>query len=667
MSALSIPQAFELAVQHHQAGRLSEAETFYRQILAAKPNHSGALHFLGVLACQSGQLSAAVEWISQSLAINPSNHVAHSNLGIALYDQGRIEEAVAAYRRALELRPDFTEAHNNLGNALRDLGDLEAAMTAFRRALELKPDFAKAHNNLGNALHDQGRIVDAEAAFRQAIALQPDYPEAHSNLAGNLCQQGRISEAIAAARRAIEIRPDYPPAHNNLGKALHEAGQWRAAADAYRSALQFNPKNSAIRSNLIYTLHFDPAPSGQAIAEATNAWNRQIADPLKADFRPHTNEHNPTRRLRIGYVSPDFCDHAVGRNLAPLLANQTQDSFEVFCYSGVVRPDGFTAQFRGWSQHWRQIAGVADEALAEIIRRDGIDILVDLSQHIAGNRLPLFARRPAPVQVSFVGYPGSAGLEAIEYRISDRWLEGERNDEWSGPDWHRMSNVEHTQAERVLLIDSFWCYDPGGTELAVKDSPAKSQGHITFGSLSNFTKCNDFSLRLWARVLREVPGSRLILLTGFGDHRQRVVELFEDEGVEGNRLEFVARCPRREYLELYHRLDIMLDPFPYGGHTTSLDALWMGVPVVSLAGERPVSRGGLSILSNLGLPELVAFTEDDYIEVATRLASDVPRLAELRQTLRSRIEQSVLMDAPRFARQIEAAFRSIWQQWCAER
>ena len=671
MSALNIPQTFELALLHHQAGRTAEAETLYRQILATQPDHAGALHFLGVIAFQSGQLPEAIERIRQSLAINPANHVAHSNLGIALYDRGRIEEAAAAWRRAIELKPAFAEAHNNLGNALRDLGQLEAAMAAFCRALELKPDFAKAHNNLGNAFHDQRRFAEAETAFRRAIALKPDYTEAHSNLAGALCEQGRLREAIAAARRSIELKPDYPLAYNNLGKALHDQGDWRAAADAYRSALHINPKSSAIRSNLILALHFDPASNTQAIAEAMEGWNRHIGDPLKASFRPHLNERNPARRLSLGYVSPDFFDHAVGRNLVPLLTHQNRDAFEVFCYSGVLRPDGFTDQFRGWSHHWRQIAGIPDDTLAETIRRDGIDILVDLSQHIAGNRLPLFARRPAPVQVSFVGYPGSTGLEAIEYRISDRWLEPPghmQRTEHGGAGFQPASDPASCDlhpASGLYLLDSFWCYDPCGLEVPINELPAQSHGHVTFGSLCNFTKTNEFILRLWARVLRQLPGSRLILLAGFGDHRQRTVELFAREGVAGNRLEFLARCPRREYLELYHQLDIVLDPFPYGGHTTSLDALWMGVPVVSLAGQRAVSRAGLSILRNLGLPELVASSEDEYIEISTRLANDLARLTELRHTLRSRMEQSVLMDGPHFARQIEAAFRSMWQQWSA--
>jgi predicted O-linked N-acetylglucosamine transferase (SPINDLY family) len=311
-----------------------------------------------------------------------------------------------------------------------------------------------------------------------------------------------------------------------------------------------------------------------------------------------------------------------------------------------------TDEFRLCAQLWRNTVGMEDEALAELIRQDGVDILVDLTQHMAGNRLLMFARKPAPVQVSFAGYPDSTGLETIEFRISDRYLELHQ----------RMERIG--RKEFVYLIDSFWCYDPCGMNIQVNELPSKSSGIITFGNLNNFCKVNAPVLRLWARVLRKVKDSRLLLLSKNGSHRQRTLDAFEREGVQASRLEFVGYRPRREYLELYHRLDIVLDSFPSNGHTTSLDALWMGVPVVSLAGETPVSRAGLSQLNNLGLPELVACSEAEYVNVAEALAQNLPRLAQLRSTLRERMENSVIMDSSRFARNIESAYRKMWQAWC---
>ena len=307
-----------------------------------------------------------------------------------------------------------------------------------------------------------------------------------------------------------------------------------------------------------------------------------------------------------------------------------------------------------------------------------MDILVDLTQHLAGNRLPMFARCPAPVQVSFAGYPESAGVEAIGYRISDRFLESETVDAEIGDEsweigWKREpdrqspnSELRLTTKEHVFLIDSFWCYDPCGVQVEINGLPAGERQHITFGSLNNFCKVNEAVLKLWGRVLATVNGSRLIILSHAGSHRQRVLEVFEREGIEVHRIEFVEPRPRQDYLDLYHRLDIALDPFPYNGHTTSLDALWMGVPVVSLAGRSAVSRAGLSQLFHLGLPELVAFSEEEYVKIAGRLAGDRPRLLELRGTLRARMETSVVMDAPRFARGIETAYRAMWRRWCAQ-
>jgi predicted O-linked N-acetylglucosamine transferase (SPINDLY family) len=335
-----------------------------------------------------------------------------------------------------------------------------------------------------------------------------------------------------------------------------------------------------------------------------------------------------------------------------------------------------TAEFRQGADQWRETVGLTDDALAALVRQDQVDILVDLSLHTSGNRLPVFARRPAPVQMSFAGYPESAGIKAIEYRISDRWLESEMGDGSSEIGWKSEPELRSPnsdlRAERICLIDSFWCYDPCGIEVALNELPLKEHGHVTFGSLNNFCKITEPMLKLWARILRlsgpglaPSAGSRLLLLAHPGSHRQRITDLLAREGVEAHRVEFLEWRARREYLELYRRLDIVLDPFPYGGHTTTLDALWMGVPVVSLAGAPPASRAGLSILGNLGLPELTAFSEDDYVRIASDLAGDPARLADLRRTLRSRMEASVLMDAPRFARNIESVYRVMWRSWCA--
>ena len=649
--SMTIPQAFQIAVDHHRAGRLAEAERVYRQILAAQPDHADALHHLGVIAQQTGRHDVAVEWIRQAIALNPNNPAAHSNLGEAYRRMGLSDEALAAFHHALELKPDSPETHCNLGAALRVRGQLDEAMAAYRRALELKPDYPEAHYNLGNALRDRGQLEEALAAYRRALERRPGYPDACYNLGNALRDRGQLEEALAAYRRALELTPDFPEAHNNLGNALKDLGRLDEAIAAFRRALQHQHNHSDAHSNLVYTLHFHPGHYDTTVAEEQRCWNRQFGDPLKSFIRPHANDRSPERRLRIGYISPDFRDHVVGRNLVPLFEGHDRRNFEILCYSDVVRPDGMTDEFRQRAQAWRSTVDADDAAVAEMIRRDGVDILVDLTQHMAGNRLPVFARKPAPVQVSFAGYPESAGLDAIEYRISDRYLEGGSTNEGAG------------MKEQVLLIDSFWCYDPCGAEVEVNGLPARESGSITFGCLNNFCKINEPVLRLWAKVLKNVKDSRLLMRSPAGGHRQRILEILGGERVEARRVEFVESRQRREYLELYHRLDVVLDTFPYNGHTTSLDALWMGVPVVSLAGNTPVSRAGLSQLTNLRLPELVARSESEYVNIAESLARDLLCLADLRSTLRDRMKASVLMDAPRFARQVERAYRTMWRTW----
>jgi predicted O-linked N-acetylglucosamine transferase (SPINDLY family) len=701
---LTIQQTYDLALEHHRAGRLSEAGDLYRRILAVQPGHFKALKSLGALACQLGQYGAAIEWCRQATAVEPNDPGAWSNLGAALSGNRQLDAALTAYRRALELQPDHADATYNFANALRDSGRIDEAVAAYRRALQLKPTRAEAGNNLGLTLELKGQFDEAVSAYQQALASKSDHVETLINLGKILIRLGRIDDAIAALRRAIELQPDCAEAHYNLGVALHECdildgavhtyrralaikpdfaeiennlgntlraqGLLDEAIASYRRALLLRPGVSEFQSNLILALHYHPAQDDRAIEEEQQRWNRKFGHFPAIRIPSHVNDRNPDRRLRIGYVSGDLRDHVVGRNVAPLFRYHDHPHFEVCCYSGVERPDKLTETFRQHADLWRDTARLSDEALAQLIRQDRVDILVDLSQHTAGHRLAVFARQPAPVQVSFAGYPESTGLEAIAHRISDRWLESEMADRRSEIGWKhepdlRSPNSDLRTTERVFLIDSFWCFDPCGTEAAVNESPAGETGRVTFGSLHSFGKINEPVLRLWAQVLHAVPGSRLILQSGFGSHRQRTRDILGNEGIPADRVDFVPRRPRHEYLELHHRLDIVLDPFPYGGHTTSLEALWMGVPVVSLAGRRPVSRAGLSILNNLGLPELVATSKDDYIKIAGALAGDLPRLAALRRTLRSRMETSVLMDAPRFARGIESAYRAMWRHWCA--
>jgi len=649
---MTVQEQIESALSHHQAGRLSEAERIYRQVLAQQPDHADALHLLGVLVAGAGRLDAAVELIRRAIAICPANAAYYGNLGIALRGKGQVDEAIAAYRQAIRLMPDYAEAHNNLGNALAAMGQLNEAIVSYRQAIRFRADYAIAHSNLGNALTEMGQIDEAITVCRQAIRLKPDLAEAHSNLGNALKGTGQLDEAIVSYRQAIRLKADFVEAHSNLGSALVCLGQLDAAIVAYREAIRLKPDDAGAHSNLVYTLHYHPGYDSRMIREELGRWNRQHAEPLKKLVQPHANSRQPDRRLRIGYLSPDFRDHVVGRNLLPLLREHDRGQTEIFCYSNVVCADGLTVQFQRYTDVWRSIVGLSDSQAVDLIRQDRIDILVDLALHTAKNRLVLLAQKPAPVQATFAGYPGSTGLDSIDYRLTDPYL-----------DPPGLNDQFYTETS-IRLPDSFWCYEPQVTELAVNPLPAQANGHVTFGCLNNFCKVNEPVLRLWANILKSIDRSRLMILCPEGSHRQSLLDMLEREGISPDRVELIAHCPRLQYLELYHRIDVGLDTFPYNGHTTSLDSFWMGVPVVTLLGQTAVGRAGLSQLTNLGLPELIARNPEQYVQIATDLARDLSRLAELRRTLRARVQASPLMDAPRFARNIEAAYWQMWRKWC---
>ena len=649
----TISEALTIAIRHHQAGRLQLAEQIYRQILQVDPNHVDALHLLGLIAHHTGRHALAVEYIGRAIELNGTMAAFHNNLAEAYRALRKTPEAAACYRRALELNPEFAEAHNNLGVVYAEQGKAEEAIASYRRALQLKPDFAEACSNLGNALRDQGKLDEAVAFYRRALQLRPDFAEAYSNLGNALKGLGELDEAVACCRHAVELKPNLAEGYSLLGSVLKEQGKLSEAIACYRQALKLKPDFSKAHSNLIYARLFSPGCDAQTLYEEHREWNQQHAAALAHCIQPHRNDRSPERRLRVGYVSPDFRDHVVGRNLLPLFRAHDHRRFEIVCYADVPCPDELTRRFQGYADAWRDTAGVGDAQLAGQIRDDGVDILVDLTLHMAHHRLLVFARKPAPVQVTFAGYPGTTGLSTIDYRITDPYLDP------PGPD-------DRYYAEKsIRLPDSFWCYDPLESELAVNALPAAEKGYITFGCLNNFCKVNPEVLQLWAQVLGAVGRSRLMLLASEGMHRQPTLDLLAPEGVAAERVTFVAMQPRPQYLRHYHNIDIGLDTVPYNGHTTSLDALWMGVPVVTLSGATVVGRAGVSQLMNLGLPELIASSPVQYVKIATELARDLSRLSALRATLRTRMQESSLMDAPRFARNIEAAYREMWRRWCA--
>jgi predicted O-linked N-acetylglucosamine transferase (SPINDLY family) len=650
----TVTTALATAVAHHQAGRLELAAEIYRRILAVEPQQADALHLLGALALQRGEHALAAGKIRQAIAVNPQVAAYHNNLGNALLGLGKLDAAIRSYGRAVELDVRDALAQNNLGYALQSAGRLDEALAAYERALQLSPGFAAAHNNLGGVYRVQGKLQEAVACFQRAVQLQPDYAEAYNNLAVAWQALRKLDEARACCARAVELRPDYAEAQLNLGNVYKDQACIAEALACYGRAQQLRPGHHAAHSNRLYTLLYSPEHDAASILAECRQWDEVHAAPLAADRRPHTNQRAPERPLRIGYVSSNFRQHPLSLIAGPLLQAHDHGQFAVYGYSDVVAPDAETDRLQGYADVWRMIGGWPDVQVAEQIRADAIDILVDLTMHMADHRLLVFARKPAPVQVCWFAYPGTTGLAAIDYRFTDPHL-----------DPPGLGDGDYSEVS-VRLPDTFWCYDPGSDKPDVGPLPALANGYVTFGCLNNFCKINAGVLQVWAAVLRAMPDARLMLLSKEGTHRLATLDTLQAAGVAAERVSFVGMRARSEYLKLYQQIDLGLDTFPYNGHTTSLDSFWMGVPVVSLVGRTVVGRAGLSQLTNLGLPELAATTPEQFVALATQLAGDRKRLTQLRGELRGRMQASPLMDGPRFARGVENAYRRMWQRWCAE-
>ncbi len=618
MTPATLEQTMRIGVGHHHAGRFAEAEATYRRVLAQWPDHADAWHLLGVLAGQVGRLDAAIDLIGRAIAINADVAMYHSNLGEIHRRSGQPEPAIARFERALELNPDSAEAHNNLGNVLWERGRLDAALARYRHAIALRPLYADAHSNLGNALKDMGRLDEAADAYRRAIDLKPDMAEAHNNLGSALLEQGRVDEALACFRTAAAINPD-----------LSKAG-----------------------SNFVQTLHYHPGYDARAILDEHRHWAQRHAEPLAGEMRPHPIDREPGRSLRIGFLSPDFRDHPVGRLLLPLFSDHDRRQAAFIGYSDVKAPDAVTAKLRAMANEWHDTLGLGDRQVAERIRADRIDILVDLALHTTDNRMLVFARKPAPIQATMLGLPATTGLAAIDYRLTDPFL-----------DPPGATDADYTERS-IRLPHCFWIFQPPDESPPVGALPALGSGFVTFGCLNQFAKVSRPALDLWVRILQRLPGSRLVIQSQPGRHLDEVRERFRAGGIAPGRVDFAERVGRGQHLHRYQNLDLCLDPFPYNGHTSTLDALWMGVPVITLAGRTSVGRGGVSILSNVGLTELIASTPDQYVAIAVGLAADRARLSELRAGMRARMCSSPLLDARQYTADIDAAFRWMWERWC---
>ncbi|KFG92257.1 hypothetical protein GQ56_0138490 [Burkholderia paludis] len=639
--------ANNLGNSHQHLGATDAAERAYRVALAAQPAHALALTNLGTLLDAHARHDDALALLHDAVRSAPDAPAGLINLGAALCDRREFAEAATHLAHAAALAPHDADAAYNLGNALLGLGQHAQAADQYRLAVALRPDHADALNNLGTVCERLGDTAAAAGAFDAALRARPDFVAAHNNAANLLRRLGLHDDAIAHLRAALASAPEHSATHNHLGNVLKDDGALDAAIDSYRHALACDPGNAIAHSNLVYALSFQSEQPEAVLAEALN-WSMRHETPDGTLATAPERSRAPDARLRIGYVGADFREHCQALFLVPLLSHHDRRAFEIVCYASVARPDALTARLAGYADRWHDVYGLDDAALAQRIRDDGIDILVDLTMHMAEGRPGLFAHRPAPVQAIWLAYPGTSGLASIDFRLTDPHLD---------PPGHDGFYRERS----IRLADTFWCYDPLTDTPAVGPLPARDAGHVTFGCLNNPCKLTDRTLRLWAGLFARLPGARLVVMAPQGAGRTRLIERLRAHGIQPERVDCVPYRPRADYLATYLGIDIALDTFPYNGHTTTLDALWMGVPVVTRVGRTAVGRGGLSQLANLGLDALAADSDAAFVDTAVALARDLPALAALRGELRARLARSPLMDGARFARGIEAAYRRMWR------
>jgi protein O-GlcNAc transferase len=549
--------------------------------------------------------------------------------------------------------PQHSDALHLLGLIAYGAGDAAAAEDLLRRAVAAAPREAEFRNSLGVVCQSIGKLREATNCFQAAVKRKPDYAEAMSNLGAVLSEEGRLIESAQWARRAAMTKPGYAQPLSNLGNTLVKQGLVEEAVEAYRRAVSASPKQWHAWSNLLMGMHYLPNVSPEELFATHARFGREMVESTGAAVAKHDNGRDPERRLRIGYMSADLRTHSVSYFALPILQNHDRAAVEVFCYADVAQPDEMTARAKSLADEWRPISGLPDERVARTIREDRIDVLVDLSGHTFNNRLALFARKAAPVQVTYLGYPGTTGLATMDYRLTDSFADP-------------LGEADTRATEKLARIDPCaWCYSPA---FSAPEITARKPGPITFGTFNALAKVNSQVMETWAGILRETPGSRLMIKAGAMNEaptRERFARAMAAHGIEKSRLLLAGfRVDSREHLSMYAQVDIALDPFPYNGTTTTCEALWMGVPVVSLAGRAHAGRVGVSLLNAVGLSDLVAQDREQYRHLAAGLARDPDRLQRFRADLRDRMRRSPLMDAAGFSRALETAYRRMWRAWC---
>lgn len=647
-----IAKWFGFGLRAYEQGHLSLAVRVCQKVLRLVPDHSECLHLMALASLHAGQDTKALGYVRRALEISPFDANCHNTLGVILGQQARLDDAAASYRQALSIQPDYAEAYANLGEILRMQGRIEEALQALQKAIAIKPDYAEAHWNLGLVRQFQGNMDGAITSFRRATLLKPNYAEACGNLGAALFLKGELREAEEWMQRTLSIRPDIAEVHCNLGFLRMTESKEEEAVTCFRAALQIKTDYLAAHTNLVMLMEASPRFSAEEIFREHRRFFQPMEASLLPAWQPFSNNCNSERKIKIGYVSGDFRTHSSAFFMEPIFERHDKSQFALYAYNNSALGDSVTERIAKSFDHWSDCYSSTDEQLTSQIQADGIDILVDLSGMTANNRLAVFARKPAPIQVTWVGYPSTSGLQAMDYRLTDHFM-----------DPPGLTEQYHT--ETLVRLSAESTYQPPSNCPEVNVLPALTSSGLMLACLNNPTKINQPVVDLWAKILKALPAAKLMLSHSGNDVAMiRLMHLFEHARVDADRLVFQPKLAIHDYLALHHNIDLALDCFPYNGGTTTSHSLWMGVPVVTLVGNRSIARCGVSLMMRAGLPEFVAQDEQGYFECVLRWVNDLPHLNEIRNSLRDRILSQPSNSPDQYTREVEAAFRNMWRTWC---
>jgi predicted O-linked N-acetylglucosamine transferase (SPINDLY family) len=643
---------FNRGVVLHELKRLDEALDAYKHTITLMPAYFSVYYKCGLILQELNRLDEALAYYDCAIALNPDYADAYFNRGNTLCGLKRLDEALENYDLALALNPDHAVAFNIRGNVLQHLNRLNEALVSFDHVISLKPDHAEAYSNRANVLHDLKRYKEAEFSCRLALQIDPEFAQAHNNLGLTLLELGCLEDAEASFLMAIKYNSNLAEAYNGLGVVSSRLG--RLNSEYFKKSLAISPEHSEIFSNWLFNASMSASLNASDLLAEHLLYGDQYEAHLRADWQSHKQNKDPQRCLQIGFVSGDFCDHAIASFVEPLLIHLSQiSSLSLHAYYTHIQHDNVSQRLQGYFAYWTPVVGLSDDELSDKIRADSIDILIDLSGHTAHNRLVTFARKPAPIQASWMGYPGTTGLQAMDYYLADK-------------NYLPQELFKDQFTEKLVYLPATAPFMPYESAPEVNDLPALSNGYITFGSFNRLNKLNSGVVEVWAKLMQAVPTSKLIIAGMPESGYDSLISWFTGQGVLIERLSFYTRSNMVEYLVLHHQVDICLDTFPYNGGTTTCHAISMGVPTLTMVGQTPASRSGCALMLRLELDDFVSHSAEDFVNKGLSLANNLERLSEIRKVLRIRFELSAFQRPELIAKGLDRVLRLMWQRWCKD-